>query len=192
MRKAKSTTVARAGLVLALALAGCGGGDHATAPDPGPSTPAPTPAPTPTPRPTPQPTPSTSCSPAPPPISLMKVTVHLKNSDVYWTLDATPLVGPDGPYCAAVGFTDGRRYCTVRPDGDPLRAECEALAVGNARDTGRPGPTWTREGKYCTGPLSLCVNSPTNQYQLWIFKGGVYRACARGGPCGSVNADKGL
>jgi len=180
-------------LGLAVVLPSCGGG--ATTPSPTPTpTPSPTPTPVPKPQPTPDPsaTPSARCKPQPPPITFLAVRIHLKN-DVFWTLDATPIIGPDAAYCAAVGFSDGRAFCTVRPEGDPLRAECEALVVGHAADTGRPGPTWRRGGiTFCTGILSQCENTPDNQYQLKIYRGGLYSACAEGGPCGFVNADKDL
>jgi len=179
-------SLSRASLALTAAalMAACGGGSRATTPNPPPVA-------TPTPSPEPEPTPTTSCRPLPSPVTRFKVKIQFKNRD-YWTLDATPLVGPDPEYCAAIGFTDGRQICTVRPEGDPMRAECEAYAVGNARDTGRPGPTWTRDGELCTGPESLCENDPDNQYQLRVYKGAVYTACAENGACGSVDADKDL
>jgi len=160
----------------------CGGGG-ASAPNPVPPTPTPTPVPT------PAPTPSTSCTPLPPPVTRLIAKVHFKNSD-YWTLDATPLVGPNVEYCALIGFTDGRSICPVRAEGDPMRPECEAYAVGKAKDTGRSGPTWTRGGAYCTGPKSFCQNSPDNQYQLWAYGSGLYDACAENGACGEVQVDK--
>jgi len=178
----------RVSLVLAAAfvMATCGGGNTASTP-----TPVPTPVATPTPEPTPEPTPQTSCSPLPPPVSRMKVKVHLRGRD-YVTLDSTALVGPDVGYCARIGFTDGRSLCPVRPEGDPQRAECEAYAVGRATDTGRPGPTWTREdGEYCTTfEESYCSNHPDNQSQLWVYCGGIrYEACAANRACGDVMTD---
>jgi hypothetical protein len=99
-------------------------------------------------------------------------------------------VGPDPDYCRAIGFTDGRGFCPVRPEGHPERAACEAYVTGIAKDTGRPGPTWTLEGHFCTGPASGCANSPENQYQLFVYKGGTYQACATNGVCGEVFADR--
>jgi hypothetical protein len=56
--------------------------------------------------------------------------------------------------------------------------------MGNARDTGRPGPTWTTpEGSYCTDGDSGCKNAD-NQYKLWVWKTGRYAACAANGACG--------
>jgi hypothetical protein len=167
------------------------------APHPSPTptsspTPAPSPDATPTPAPTPTPEPdppdSSGCgNPHPPEVSRMKAKVHLRGGSRD-TLDSTPLVGPDAGYCARVGFTDGRSFCAVRPEGAPDREACEALAVGRAEDTGRPGPTWTRNGKYCSG--GACENHPDNQYLLWAYKGGTYEACAQNGVCGSVAVDR--
>jgi hypothetical protein len=170
-------------LLAILIVTSCGGGGGATTPSS--ASPTPTPAPTPT----PQPTPVINCSPLPPPLSRVHVKVHSRGSE-YWTLDATPLVGPNGPYCALVGFTDGRTICPVRPEGDPQRADCEAYAVGKAKDTGRSGPTWTRGGAFCTGPQSGCRNSPDNQYQLWTYSSGTYQACAENFACGELMVEK--
>ena len=175
-------------LVAALVLAACGGGNSFS-----PPTPVPTPVPTPTPEPQPTPIPPpAACRPIPPPISRIKLDIHLKNRD-FWTIDATAQVGPNPQYCRKIGFTDGRRYCPVRQEGDPLRHECEGWTVGRAEDTGRYGVTWTNpDGEYCTGPESLCVNSDDNQYFLWIFKGGMFKACARNGVCAEIFTDKDL
>jgi len=167
-----------------------------TTPTPASPTPDPTPQPSPTPNtpgpdPTPDPDPdppnSGGCGkPTPPPVSRMKAKVHLKGSRGS-TLDSTPLVGPDGGYCAKIGFTDGRSYCPVRPEGAPDREACEAKVVGRAADTGRPGPTWTRNGKLCNG--QDCENHPDNQYLLLAYKTGSYEACAKNGVCGTVEVD---
>jgi len=79
----------------------------------------------------------------------MGTKIHLKSPSRY-TLDTTPLVGPDAAYCKKIGFTDGRSYCPVRTEGSADRAACETYAIGKAKDTGRPGPTWYRNGKLCT------------------------------------------
>ena len=172
-------------LVAALLVVSCGGGS-ATAPNS-------VPTPVPTPEPTPTPTPTTNCSPLPPPISRFKVKIQSKNRE-FWDIDGTALVGPNGEYCASIGFTDGRTICTVRPEGDPLRAECELWAAGIAEDTGRPGPTWTRDGEFCTGrdTESQCEHEPNNLFQLRIYKGGLIKVCAENKACGEVFADKDL
>jgi hypothetical protein len=122
--------------------------------------------------------------PFPPPVSRIKVNFHLKGQE-YDTIDATPLVGHDVLYCKAIGFTDGRSLCPVRPEGHPEREACETWAVGRAKDTGRPGPTWTNgAGEYCTGGETGCRNAE-NQYSLWVHSSGVYEACAENRACGS-------
>jgi hypothetical protein len=113
--------------------------------------------------------------------------IHLRGPSKY-TLDATPLVaGVD--YCAQIGYTDGRSRCPVRPEGHPDRVACETYAVGLARDTGRPGPTWTRNGGLCSDDNG-CENHPDNQYLLWAYEGGSYEACVQNGTCGSLFVDR--
>lgn len=160
------------------------------APLPGPTPPVATPAPTPSPTPDPLvPPPESGCGkPYPGPIGRITVKAHNKGHE-FWTMDSTPLVGPDPLYCLEIGFTDGRRYCPVRPEGHPERVACENWAVGKARDTGRPGPTWTRADLLCTGPESGCVNHPENQYQLNVYKYGVVLACVQNGVCGEELAE---
>ncbi len=151
----------------------------------------PTPGPTPTPDPTPTPPPSAGkCgNPLPPEVKRMKAKIHLKGP-AHWTLDSTPLVGPDAAYCRKIGYTDGRQFCPVRTEGAPDRSACEAYAIGTAKDTGRPGPTWYRNGKLCTGQASDCENHPDNQYLLWVYASGLYEACTRDDVCGEVRVDK--
>jgi len=133
---------------------------------------------------------SSGCGePVPPAVTRIKVTTHLR-AEGFWTLDATPLVGPDADYCASIGYTDDRENCPVRPEGHPEREACEAWAVGTAVDTGRPGPTWRRDGSLCAGPASGCENHPENQYLLKAFLAGTYEACARNGACGELDVDR--
>jgi hypothetical protein len=128
--------------------------------------------------------------PYPPPVSRFNVKVHLRAKE-YYTLDATPIVGPDTEYCAAVGYTDGRSLCPVRPEGAEDRGPCEAWRVGRAADTGRLGPTWTvADGVFCTGPESGCTNAPDNQYQLRVYRSGTYQACAENGACGWLQFER--
>jgi len=97
--------------------------------------------------PTPQ---SSTCGvPRPEQEARWKVTQH--GSD----LDATYQVfGPE--YCAAIGFTDGRRWCPVRKEGHPQRPACEAQEYGE--------PKWTHEGENC---------GPRGNPHLFRCKGGV-------------------
>lgn len=173
------------------------GGQPAGTPVLGSPAAAPTPAPESEDEPEPEPTEEPETPPAgsgcgepvPPQISRMKVTTHVRG-DRFWTLDSTPLVGPDAGYCATIGFTDGRENCPVRPEGHPEREACEAWAVGAAVDTGRPGPTWRRNGSLCTGSASGCENHSENQYLLKAYLAGVYEACTRDGLCGEHVVDR--
>jgi hypothetical protein len=161
----------------------------AGAPSPAPTA-APTPAPTPPPTPAPTPPPSGGAGCGPPlpgPIGRVWAVVHIKGPNIT-TLDSTLLVGPDADYCRKVGFTDGRRFCPVRPEGHPERGPCEQMISGKAEDTGRYGPTWRREGALCDGVV--CQNHPDNQYLLWAFKSGTYQACFQGVYCESVYVDR--
>ncbi len=128
--------------------------------------------------------------PYPPPISRFNVKVHVPGGDQADLLDTTPLV-TDPAYCALIGYGD-RANCPVRMEGSPERVPCEAWAVGNARDTGRPGPTWTREpgGILCTGPVSGCWNHESNQFALYALKGGIYRVTGRNGAYGELFVDR--
>jgi hypothetical protein len=147
------------------------------------ATPEPDPDAPPDTSPNPPPEASGCGEPSPPDLLKIKVNVHIKGPNS-WTLDATPLVGPDPEYCAAIGFRDGRANCPVRPEGHPEREACETFLVGVAADTGRPGPTWKRDGSLCTGPGSGCRNDAENQYLLKAIASGLYTACAQSGLCG--------
>jgi hypothetical protein len=155
---------------------------------------SPTPSPSPPPDTGPLPTPpgggtvSADCgAPLPPPVSRVKVKMHLVQP-THTVLDSTPLVGPDVVYCRAIGYTDGRSFCPVRPDGHPEREACEALRVGRASDTGRVGPTWSADGRPCRGPetRASCLNHPDNQFLVYAYGSGTFRACVAGGVCGEV------
>ena len=123
--------------------------------------------------------------PYPPPVTRFKCKVHLKGE--FYTLDSTPLVGPDPGYCNSVGFVD-QAICPVRPEGAVDRGACENWRVGKAKDTGRYGPTWTKaDGSYCTGPESGCENHPDSQYQLWTYQSGSYTVTAENGATCTVS-----
>ncbi len=124
--------------------------------------------------------------PYPPPLASINVKLHVKAPE-YFTLDSTPLVGPSSAYCREIGYTDGRQYCPVRLERDPERVACEAWVMGNAKDTGKPGPTWTLEWEtYCTTfAESTCEHNPDNPFSLFVQVAGWYQAC-RGEICGEV------
>jgi hypothetical protein len=160
---------------------------------------APTPSPTPDPTAEPPPEPPGSgdadndsnapCGdPAPPEISRVNVKIHTRQP-ARAILDATPIVGPDADYCRQIGYTDGRSLCPVRPAGHPERASCEAERVGTATDTGRTGPTWSAEGHPCGSRTSgaHCENHPDNQYLVYAYGSGTFRACVANGACGKID-----
>jgi hypothetical protein len=160
------------------------------------------PAPQPTPRPSATPTPpfdndppggggnppSGSCGPpAPPPLGRIQVGLLIVGAGRL-ILDSTPLVGPDAAYCREIGFTDGRQFCPVRPEGHPERFACEAGIIGVARDTGRVGPTWSANNNACiggAGNVPYCNNHPENQFLVFAVGSGTFRACAQNGICGA-------
>jgi hypothetical protein len=128
--------------------------------------------------------------PYPPPVHDMNVKVHIRYGD-YDLLDSTPIVGPDAAFCQAIGYSDGRAFCPVRMEGSPERSACEAWRTGAAEDTGRSGPTWRRNGAFCTGAEGNgCQNSPDNQYGLFAYRSGTYTACAANGICGTVQVQR--
>jgi hypothetical protein len=150
-------------------------------------TPAPAPAPEATPTPTPAPGQNGTCGQPLPVVTQMAGKVHIRGANM-WTLDSTPLTGPDATYCRQVGFTDGRSYCPVRAEGTADRRACEEYAVGLADDTKRPGPTWYINGKLCDG--TKCMNHEDNQYLLYAIAGGTYTACTKDDICVNVEVDR--
>jgi hypothetical protein len=125
--------------------------------------------------------------PAPPPISQVNLRVHTRQT-TRSILDSSPVVGPDVGYCRQIGYTDGRSYCPVRPPGHPERSACEAASVGSAADTGRPGPTWSADGRGCGRATSgaYCLNHPDNQYLVYAYGSGTFSACVANGACGKI------
>jgi hypothetical protein len=178
--------------VSALAAQLACGGSPATPTTPAPPITVPTPAPTPTPDSSIPPADSGCGEPYPPDLFRIAVKVHIK-SPQYWTLDSTPQVGPNPEYCREIGYTDGREICPVRLERDPDRVACEAWVLGNAKDTGKPGPTWYYEwDQYCTTfAESGCEHNPDNPLSLFVRKGGWYQACSDADDiCGETEADK--
>jgi hypothetical protein len=136
------------------------------------------------------PPPDQGCFPPyPPQITQFGVKVELRASGT-WTLDSTPQITHNAAYCASIGYTDGRNFCPLRPEGTSQRVPCEGWRVGLASDTGRLGPTWRRDGNLCTGGDSRCDNDPHNQYNLLTYEGDgndhTYTACTDLNFCGSI------
>jgi hypothetical protein len=173
--------------IAGLALAGCGSN---------PATPTPSPSPTavptasPTPPPTTMPSPFGQCVPTPPPLYGIKATVHIDNG-FKKVLDSRAVVGPDAAYCGT--YSTGGQYCSTAPEGDPRAVPCDILVIGNAKDTGRPGPTWTWNQKPClpigsnAGGIQGCENHPDNQFLVIARGSGSYNACAANGICGGID-----
>jgi hypothetical protein len=194
-RGAARPTLGSALLVLACATAGvalvrCGAGTPTTTPTP---IATPTPAPTPTPDPNIPPVGSGCGQPYPPPITRFKIGVMYKLPE-YFTVDATPLVGPDVKYCLSVGFSDGRSICPIRIEGAADREACELWRSGTAKDTGKPGPTWTVTDKstgvtsYCSGADAPCEHA--GPFTVHAFKGGKYEICTEAGACADIEVER--
>ena len=64
-----------------------------------------------------------------------------------WTLDSTPTSAPIATSAARSGTPMAGSFCPVRTEGAPNRVAWETYVVGRAKDTGRPGPTWYRDGR---------------------------------------------
>jgi hypothetical protein len=172
-----------------LVLSACGASDS-TSPNPGATRSPPT-APTPTPAPTPTADPldalKAQCGqPEPPPLYGMKLGVQVDNG-FRKLIDSRPIVdnvgrGTADSYCGKVGFDPGARYCDTRLEGHPQRVACDILVVGKAADTGRYGPTWSRNGQPCVEPGSQtdpgCTNHPDNQFLAVMRGNGEILACA--------------
>ena len=193
----------RVGLTCAAEAAGlfivsCG--SSSTSPNPQPSG---TPVPAPSPTPTPTPDFKTQCGdPVPPPLYGMKVSVQVDNGSRK-LVDSKPVVENTGrgsqtdSYCGKVGFDFRAAYCDTRQEGTSTRPFCDALVVGKAADTGRIGPTWSKDGQPCVAAGSEtgagCINHQDNQF-LAISRGdGNMLACASdewpatGARCGGCN-----
>lgn len=187
--KSKTLVLLLCGVAAIAALVACGSSPST------PTTPIPTPLPTPKPTPTPDasiPPADSGCGkPYPPPLDHINVKLHIRAPE-YYTLDATPLVGPSSEYCRDIGYTDGREFCPVRLEQDQDRRACEAWILGNAEDTGKPGPTWSRDWEYwCTTfAASGCEHNPDNPLSLFVRVGGSYQACKGEEICGQVQIDR--
>ncbi|MGE5127413.1 MAG: hypothetical protein ACM3PV_14060 [Betaproteobacteria bacterium] len=194
--KPSTSVLLLCGVVALGAIAHCGGGSSGGQ---GPSTLPTQPATTTTTRPAGIVLPAGMvCDPTPPPLYRMEPKMWMQRGGGGWILDSKPRVMNVDNYCDRVGIGAGR-FCDTRPEGNPQRQACDYLAVGQASDTGRWGPTWTLDGKACDPPgnaggTNRCLNAPTEQFQV-IAKGpGLYQACAsplarvdpEGSRCGEV------
>ncbi len=136
------------------------------------------------------------CSPTPSPLYRIEVTVQNQGDGHVRTLKATVKVANTNDYCDRVS-TGGQDFCPTRFPDDPQKAACDAMAVGQAVDTGRWGPYW----KYalhnleypCTDTDPGCRNHADNQY-LVVAKGGTIKllACANPSVPMAPNPDGGF
>lgn len=123
------------------------------------------------------PPPSAGCG-APTPPAPRSYNVKLHQTKPKRTYDATPIVGPDVAFCKAIGYTDGRSFCPVRPDGHPEREACEAETFG--------APQWTFEGE------GVCFARPNpHQYRCEDDAHGTLTVCSSKAPnaCGSIEVE---
>lgn len=138
------------------------------------------------------------CDPTPPPLYRMEPKKWRRHG-AGWIFDSAPAVWNVDNYCQRVGLSG--KFCATRPEGDPQRVACDYLAVGISPETGRWGPTWSRNGQRCDPPNTPnsthpCLNYDDNQFKLIVKATGVYEACASplakvdpevGSRCGQVD-----
>ena len=121
------------------------------------------------------------CDPTPPPLYGISVKVWDKSTAGRWIMDTKPQVINVDHYCAKIGEGDNK-FCDTRPEGNPQRVACDYLAVGQATDTGRWGPTWSFNGQPCDPPGAptgfACANEANNQFRALAKGSGNFQACA--------------
>lgn len=153
-----------------------------------PPTPLPTPTPGPVPTPSPTPVPGACPVPVPGPLARFDAKVHVQGPN-WTTLDSTPLVGPDAAFCAAIGYTDGRRYCPPRAEGGTDIQACNELVVGVyiPADAGWPKWFWNDVFVPVDG-LTEGVAHDANPYHLLLRPSlhGTAKVCGQNGVCGAV------
>jgi hypothetical protein len=124
------------------------------------------------------------CSPTPPPLYRIRVKVHAHHGPGRWTLDSRPeVINVDG-YCEAHTGAGGD-YCFAAAEGAEDAVDCDKMAVGQATDTGRWGPTWGYKPDGGSPPQPCqdganpgCWNHDDNQFLVAAKGVGVYQACA--------------
>ncbi len=124
--------------------------------------------------------PGMTCSPTPPPLYGISEKVWDKSNPNRLLLDTYPqVINVDG-YCGKLGMGESVKFCATRLEGDPERFSCDYLAVGQAVDTNRWGPTWTFENQPCAPPGGdgPCINHNDNQFKVVAKGTGNYAACA--------------
>jgi hypothetical protein len=125
--------------------------------------------------------PRVGCWPVPPPVRKINLRIHGGNGQRV-VVDATPTTCSNRQegYCQTVMGDQNRGCCPMRPEGDPMRAICEAAVMG-------PGPKWDYWG---TG--ALLGHPGGNPYLVWASGVGTVRACSIvSGVCNSIQVPSG-
>ena len=179
-------------MCLLVATVACDSGS-ATAPATPPPTTTLAPAPTPDPA-------LATCNPLPKKEWLAGFSVKVQQglgTSKRKVLNANPLVR-NADYCWSVGLIPGGSggdVCETRPEGDAQREACDFYVTGVAKDTGRPGPTWYWNGRFCDTPDSRCEIIAENQFLVFAYgTEGRWEACGgtgSNGACGVCLLDSG-
>jgi len=115
---------------------------------------------------------TTGCWPKPP--GLHHINLHLMGGNGNRrVVDSTPIVC-SGSYCSAIGFS-GRGCCPLRPEGDPMRVQCEGEVLGKNPE-GKIGPRWTYKGN------GSVLVQPGNPFLAWAYGNGWVGACSNISP----------
>lgn len=110
----------------------------------------------------PEPTvgPPSACPlPHPGPVTKVGIKVHAVGPN-WTTIDTTEFHGPDADFCRLAGWTDGRKFCPVRPEGHPDLRVCTLAYESNPQFNVQ----WPHNpGEYRT--------NPDNGFQLQVRRG---------------------
>jgi len=116
----------------------------------------------------PPPEPAACGDPQPPPLCAfgMQAWTGRPGTECY---NASPLVGCGSAreFCAAVGYTDGRSTCAVRPDCNPEAGPCRFTDKVACEALIAPDPTWSypgalehpKDGRGERSPWRICVTA---------------------------------
>jgi hypothetical protein len=190
-RSTRELLVTGGGVLTIAGLLSCGGNGNPTNPPTNPPPPTTTTMTTTLPS-------AGECSPTPPPLYQIHLKVHDNGDGYRRILDSRPVVVDMNGYCLHRFGMDSRTCYTAR-EGDPQMFACDKMAVGQATDTGRWGPTWAYKenmgapAQPCSDTpnpgVPGCRNDPNNQF-LVISKGqGAFQACVNPSVPLSTNPD---
>jgi hypothetical protein len=101
--------------------------------------------------------------PYPPPVTRFNCKLHLKGNEFY-TLDSTPIVGPDIAYCSSIGFTDGRSLVPCVRREPPTGWRARTGAWGRPRTPAAPVPPGrSRTAASAPAPRAGARTTPTTR-----------------------------